>query len=62
MFLKKTSSKSRNYLQIVHAYKENGVAKHKVLANLGRFDNLKGNQHKHEASFYEQDCARGSSK
>ena len=43
MFLKITKSKNYYYLQIVHSYRENGTTKHKVYANLGRFDQLKDN-------------------
>lgn len=36
MFLKKSKSKNNTYLSIVHSYKENGVTRHKTIANLGR--------------------------
>lgn len=43
MFLKKTKSRNHYYLQIVQSYREGEKVKHKVLANLGRFDDLKHN-------------------
>ena len=42
MFLKKTKSKEKIYLQVVHSFKdENNITRHKVLANLGRLDKLR---------------------
>ena len=43
MFIKKTKSKNYTYLQIVKSYRDSGKVKHKVVANLGRFDKLVGN-------------------
>lgn len=43
MFLKKVVSKGYCYLQLAHSYREGGKIKHKILANLGRFDQLTGN-------------------
>lgn len=45
MFLKKTVSKGKVYLQVVHSYKdENNVTRHQVLFNLGRLDKLAGDE------------------
>lgn len=44
MFVKVSKSKNYSYVQIISAIRENGVSKHKVVANLGRFDSLVGNQ------------------
>jgi transposase len=43
MFIKKTKSKNNTYLQIVHSFREEGKTKHRVLANLGCFENLENN-------------------
>lgn len=43
MFLKVNRSKNHTYLQIVESYWEDGKSKHKVIANLGSFPELKGN-------------------
>lgn len=43
MYFKITKSKGRHYLKIVQAYREAGKVKHKVIANLGGFDRLAGN-------------------
>jgi transposase len=40
MFIKITRSKNHCYLQIVHSYRDGEKIKHKVCANLGRFDQL----------------------
>lgn len=40
MFLKTTISKGNKYLQIAESYKQEGVSKHKIIANLGRADVL----------------------
>ncbi len=44
MFIKVTKSKNYHYLQLVESYREDGKNKHKVIANLGRFDQLEGNK------------------
>jgi len=44
MFLKISHSRGHFYLQLVHSYREKDKIKHKILANLGRFDSLVGNQ------------------
>lgn len=44
MFLKKVKSKDHYYLQLAHSYREEGKIKHRILANLGRFDSFKDNQ------------------
>ena len=44
MFIKVTKSKNYHYLQLVESYREDGKNKHKVHANLGRFDQLEGNK------------------
>ena len=44
MFVKITRSKNYKYLQIVHSYRQDGKNKHKVIANLGRYDELKHNK------------------
>lgn len=44
MFIKATKSKNYHYLQIVESYRENGKIKHRTIANLGRFDELKNNK------------------
>jgi len=42
MFLKKTKSKGKIYLQVVHSFKDdNNITRHKVLVNLGRLDKLR---------------------
>ena len=43
MFLKISRSRGHSYLQIVRSYREGKSVKHKVLANLGRFDVLAHN-------------------
>lgn len=43
MFVKVTKSKNFHYLQIVESYREGGKCKHRVLANLGRFEDFKNN-------------------
>ena len=43
MFIKKTKSKNHIYLQLVKSYRDSGKVRHKVQANLGRFDKLIGN-------------------
>lgn len=43
MFIKITRSNDYQYVQIVKAYKENGIAKHKVMLNLGRLDAIENN-------------------
>lgn len=44
MFIKVTKSKNYHYLQLVESYREAGKNKHRVLAHLGRFDELQGNE------------------
>ena len=42
MFLKKTHSEGKIYLQVVKSYRdENGISRHKVICNLGRLDKLR---------------------
>lgn len=43
MFIKVTKSGKYEYVQLVSAYRENGVIKHKVLLNLGRLDQIENN-------------------
>lgn len=43
MFIKLTKSNRYQYAQIVKAYRENGVVKHKVMLNLGRLDQIENN-------------------
>jgi transposase len=43
MFIKINPSKNFKYVQLVRAYRENGKAKHEVLFNLGRLDQLENN-------------------
>jgi len=43
MFIKVTRSGKYEYVQLVSAYRENGVVKHKVLLNLGRLDQIENN-------------------
>jgi transposase len=43
MFIKITKSGKYQYVQLVTAYRENGVVKHKVLLNLGRLDQIQNN-------------------
>ena len=40
MFIKTTKSKNYTYLQLVESYREDGRVRHKVIANLGRLDQL----------------------
>lgn len=40
MFVKKTKSKNYTYLQLVESYRQEGQTRHKVIANLGRLDQL----------------------
>jgi hypothetical protein len=40
MYLKKIKSKNLVYLKIVSSYREDGKVKHRVIANLGRLDQL----------------------
>jgi len=40
MFLKTTISRGYKYLQIAESYRQDGVSKHKIIANLGRADVL----------------------
>ncbi len=45
MFLKKTHSEGKIYLQVVQSYRdENGISRHKVICNLGRLDKLRHNE------------------
>ena len=44
MFIKVTKSKNYNYLQIVESYREGSNTRHRVIANLGRYDELQGNE------------------
>ncbi|MEA1884048.1 MAG: hypothetical protein U9N62_05975 [Thermotogota bacterium] len=45
MFLKKTHSEGKIYLQVVQSYRdENGISRHKVICNLGRLDKLRRNE------------------
>lgn len=43
MFIKVTKSGKYEYVQLVNAYRENGVVKHRVLLNLGRLDQIENN-------------------
>lgn len=43
MFIKINPSKNFKYVQLVRAYRENGKAKHEILFNLGRLDQLENN-------------------
>ena len=43
MFIKISRSKNFKYVQLVRAYRENGVVKHEVLFNLGRLDQFENN-------------------
>jgi len=43
MFIKISRSKNFKYVQLVRAYREDGKAKHEVLYNLGRLDQLENN-------------------
>ncbi len=45
MFLKKTRSNSKTYLQVVQSYRdEKGISRHKVICNLGRLDKLRSDK------------------
>lgn len=45
MFLKKTRSDGKLYLQIVESYRdEKGISRHRVICNLGRLDGLRQNE------------------
>lgn len=45
MFLKKTNTEGKIYLQVVQSYRdENGISRHKVICNLGRLDKLRKNE------------------
>ncbi len=44
MFIKVTRSKNYYYLQVVESYREAGKNKHRVVAHLGRYDELDGNE------------------
>ncbi len=45
MFLKKTRSEGRIYLQVVQSYRDKqGISRHKVICNLGRLDQLRKNE------------------
>jgi transposase len=44
MFLKIVKAKGHTYLQLVHSYRVGSQVKHKIMANLGRFDSLDGNE------------------
>lgn len=44
MFLKIVKSNGHTYLQLVHSYRVGYKVKHKIMANLGRFDSLEGNE------------------
>ena len=44
MFVKNIKAGNHTYVQIVESYKENGISKHRVLLNLGRIENIKGNK------------------
>lgn len=42
MFLKKTHSDGKIYLQVVQSYRDTqGITRHKVICNLGRLDKLR---------------------
>lgn len=43
MFIKISRSKNFKYVRLVHAYREDGKIKHKVLLKLGRLDQLENN-------------------
>ena len=44
MFLKRTKSKSYEYTQVTESYRDkDGKTRHKVIANLGRIDQLREN-------------------
>lgn len=45
MFLKKTNTQGKIYLQVVQSYRDNhGISRHKVIFNLGRLDQLRKNE------------------
>lgn len=44
MFLKIVKAKGHTYLQLVHSYRVGSQVKHQIMANLGRFDSLEGNE------------------
>ena len=44
LFIKSTKVKGYEYLKLVESYRENGVAKHRILFNIGRVDLLKQNE------------------
>lgn len=45
MFLKKTRTNSKTYLQVVQSYRdEKGISRHKVVCNLGRLDKLRNDE------------------
>ncbi len=42
MFLKKTNTEGKLYLQVVKSYRDKqGISRHKVICNLGRLDKLR---------------------
>jgi hypothetical protein len=45
MFLKKTHTEGKIYLQVVQSYRDKqGVSRHKIICNLGRLDKLRKNE------------------
>jgi len=45
MFLKKTNTEGKIYLQVVQSYRDkHGISRHKVICNLGRLDKLRKNE------------------
>ena len=45
MFLKKTNTEGKIYLQVVQSYRDKqGISRHKVICNLGRLDKLRKNE------------------
>lgn len=45
MFLKKTRTDGKIYLQVVQSYRdETGITRHRVICNLGRLDKLRRNE------------------
>lgn len=58
MFIKVTKSGKYEYVQLVNAYRENGVVKHKVLLNLGRLDQIADNPSIQRLSIRLQELSR----